>query len=173
MKEMLVTGRVRGSHGVRGCVKVMSLSGETQHLLSLRRISLRKSGEEVVLGVEYAEPLGPDVLVKLAGVDTPEDARKYSGWEVWVGRSAVPPPKKNEYFAADLHGCEVVVEQKAAGHVVAVLETNLGAYLEVVAASEGENGKPVRALIPFSERSIGRVDVASGSIELLEPWLLE
>ncbi|MGC9313709.1 MAG: ribosome maturation factor RimM, partial [Sediminispirochaetaceae bacterium] len=40
--ERLVVGIVRTSHGIKGYVKVMSLSGEQRHFLNMKEVHLLK-----------------------------------------------------------------------------------------------------------------------------------
>ena len=44
MKEKLVIGIIRTSYGIKGELKVKSLSGETAHFLALKYIYLKKKG---------------------------------------------------------------------------------------------------------------------------------
>jgi len=171
MKRELVTARIRSSHGAKGCVRAVSMSGETEHLLSLSHVVLRKGERERVLEVEHAEQLGKDVLLKLAGVDTPEDARRYSTWEIWVDRSAAAEASDDEYFVADLVGCGVVVDGAVRGTVNGVFESRESAFLEIRTVSG--DGSAGTVLIPFSERSVGEIDVDAGRIEIVESWLLD
>ena len=175
MIQRLATARVRSSHGVRGCVRVVSLSGEVEHLLSMTRVHLCKGGKERVLDVEFSEPLGDDVLLKLSGVDTPEDAKKLSAWEIVIDRSAVGDLGDDEYFVADLVGCGVFVGAEERGRVTGVFETKESVFLDVdVLQNDGAQRSGSRSLfVPFTRRTVGRIDVQTRYVELLAPWLLE
>ena len=76
LKKELAIGVVLRAHGLRGHVKVRSLSGEAAHFLGLREVRLRRGRQEVRHAVvEEASAGGGTVRVKLAGVDTPNRRR--------------------------------------------------------------------------------------------------
>ncbi len=162
----LVIGRIRTSHGVHGFLKVRSISGETGHFLSLKTVYLRKNGVEKSVGVSDVKPLSDELLIKFDGIDSPEEGRKYNGWEILVERESANPLKKGEYYNSDLCKCEIVKEGKTLGRVKSVCEGGADPLLEV----ETGNGK---YLVPFIDEFIGKVDLEKGTIELRDEWLLQ
>jgi 16S rRNA processing protein RimM len=164
--ETLAVGIIRTSHGVHGYVKVMSLSGETDHLFELEQVSLRKNGREKVYRVEEVKSFKDGVLMKLEGVDTPEAGKALAGSELWVERDLAAPLTEGEYYISDMIGCSLVCGGSRCGEVVSVSETGVADLLEV------KTGRGVR-MIPFTSKFVGEVDLESGTIELLEPELLE
>ena len=104
-------GRVAGSYGVRGWIKVQAAE---QALAKCRKWSIG--------GVEYAvEQLkehSGTLLAKLAGLESREVAAKLKGLPVYVRREALPEPDAGHYYLADLVGLEVVNEQGVALGVV-------------------------------------------------------
>ena len=110
MEEQLVVGFVRAPHGVTGEVKVESASGEYDHIVSLENVTLRHGTESKLCSVESAERGTDCVFMKLAGIDTPEDARKYNAWEIAVPREYAYPLKKGEWYIDDLRNCSLVYE---------------------------------------------------------------
>ncbi len=164
--DEIAIGRVRKPHGVKGYLKVMSFSGEYDHFFDLDHITLKSKDRSLEFEVEQTVPHGGEILMKLSGIDNPEKGRQLSGWDIWVKRSHAVSRDSDEFYHADLVGCQVELEGEAVGKVVAVLEAGADDLLEI----ESEEG---RKLIPFNSVFIGRVDTDKKQIELLEGWILD
>ncbi|HET9733899.1 MAG TPA: ribosome maturation factor RimM [Burkholderiales bacterium] len=100
-------GRVAGSYGVRGWVKVAPQKGVAEALVVATQWWL---GEEA-RRVEQARVHSATVVAKLAGIETREQALALKGSKVEVARSALPEAQDGRYYLADLVGLEVVNEQ--------------------------------------------------------------
>ncbi len=172
--EKLVAGFIRSPFGVNGKVKVESSSGETSHFLSLKEISVRKDGVEKRFAVESAEVNGIGRLImKLGGIDSPEEMKKYSGWEILVPRESACPIERDEYYIADLCRCSLVygTPPVTVGRIIGVIEGGAGELLEVALENTPSGGRTV--FVPFRQEFIGAVDTGKGIIELLHLWILE
>jgi 16S rRNA processing protein RimM len=97
-------GRVAGSYGVRGWIKV-----------ERPEAGLAECGEWWIGGephaVEETKQHSGTLLAKLAGVGNREVALKLRGRAVAVSRAALPKPDAGHYYLADLLGLEVVNER--------------------------------------------------------------
>jgi 16S rRNA processing protein RimM len=97
-------GRVAGSYGVRGWIRVEAPEQ-----------ALAACGKWWIGGAEYSvrqtKAHSGTLLAKLAGVESPEAAQKLKGSKVFVQREALPEPEAGHYYLADLVGLEVVNEQ--------------------------------------------------------------
>ncbi len=181
--DELVVGIVRTSFGIHGALKIESISGETEHLLELKRVRLRRVGKQPAAqrarqgrtavqeeGEEFvvhdARQHGNLVVLNLDGIDTPEQARGWQGAEVVTERSAAAAKGPDEFYIADLVGCRLMCDGKQIATVEAVWESGAADMLEV--SSEGKFYH-----IPFLSQFIGTVDIEAGTIELLTPWILE
>jgi 16S rRNA processing protein RimM len=162
--RLLAVGRVQKSHGLKGYIKVKSLSGEIEHLLRLTNVHLGSAGTLTVFQVENVRRASGAVLLKLVGIDSPENAAEYRGQLIWVERRFASALGKEEYYIADLEGCRLFREGVPIGTVVAVPEGGGGDFLEV----ESTEGK--RLIVPFSSHFVGRVDIAERRIELTEAY---
>ncbi|MCR5614383.1 ribosome maturation factor RimM [Treponema sp.] len=192
--DQLTVGFVRGTHGLTGEFKVESASGEYEHIAALKEVTLRKDEQQKVFLVEKAEAAGSTLYMKLKGVDTPEEAKKLNGWDIRVARQFAAPLQKDEWYIADLVKCTLVYEGKDGlagketgpieiGKITDVLEGGAGDLLEV-SLSESCNiladdikktssGKPRKVLVPLNKEHIGKVDMKTGTIQLMHLWILE
>ena len=164
--QLLAVGRVQTSHGLKGHLKVKSLSGEIEHLLRLESVQLGFPGELTIFQVEEVRRGAGSVLLKLAGIDSRETAAGYRGQFVWVDRRFASVLGEEEYYIADLEGCRLFKGNNLIGSVVAVPEGGGGDFLEV----ETPEGK--RLIVPFSKHFVGGVDIADRRIELTEAYEL-
>jgi 16S rRNA processing protein RimM len=160
--ERLAVGLIAATHGLSGSVKIKSLSGESAHLLRLKLLYVRRGEEFLPVEVEAAHSSGSYVVMKLAGIDSPEAAARYRGCELWVERGQASPLGQGEYYLADLCRCRVYRGQEELGRVVGALGGGRNELLEV------EDGRGRRFLLPFVEAFVGRVDVQDGRIEVQE-----
>ena len=165
--DRFVIGIIRTSHGVEGFLKVKTLSGETDHFYRLKNVFLKKEGKEKTFDVEKVKPFGGDVLLKVKGIDNPEEAKLFSNWEILVDRKDAAPLAEGEYYNSDLCACSLIRNSEVLGKVVSVIEGGAGDLLEI----ETTNGKVI--LIPFINEWIGTVDLQKKEIELKEGWDLE
>ena len=74
------------------------------NILEYGRWQLGRAGQWREVEVEDGRMTGKGVLAKLAGVETPEDARLETGAEIAVGAAKLPPPAPGEYYWSDLEG---------------------------------------------------------------------
>ena len=139
-------GRVAGSYGVRGWIKV-----------ERPEAGLAECGEWWIGGephaVEETKPHSGSLLARLAGVASREAALKLKGRAVEVSRAALPEPAAGHYYLADLIGLEVVNEQGEKLGVVKRFFTN-GAQDVMEVAGDRER------LIPWIPTVVKVVDLA-------------
>lgn len=164
--EMLAVGVLTTTHGLRGELEVRSYSGSVEHLRALTRAQLRRDGEERTMQVVAVRGNPPHAVVKFQGVDTPEQAGKLRGYEIWVPRDEAAPLADGEYYAVDLCRCSLQAAGRTVGAVRAVVDAGASQMLEV----QDPRGKVF--LVPFNGHFVGEVDVAAGTIELLEPGIV-
>lgn len=165
--EKLVIGKIRTSFGIKGYLKVLSMSGELDHFLDLESIELYANGRSLNFKVEDVLIKSGALIMKLYGIETPEEGKKYSGWEIRVLREFAAPLDDGEYYQADLCRCRLFFNDAEAGTVRRVVEGGNGELLEV------EKGDGSMVFVPFRNEFIGAVDIPNGKIELLTDWILE
>ena len=146
-------GRVAGSYGVRGWMRVE----EAQAALP-RCAAWRIGGRE--FSVEQVKQHSGTLLAKLRGVESPEAARKLKGSTVYVRREAMPAPEAGHYYLTDLVGLEVVNEQGVLlGKVKRWMFNGAQDVMEV--AGDGR----VR-LLPWIPRVVKNVDLQKRQIDV-------
>jgi 16S rRNA processing protein RimM len=171
LTERFIAGLVGPPFGLKGFVKVKSLSGETAHLLKLKTVLLRQPEGENLWEVEENAPTGApasSLLMKFRGIDTPEAARTLRGAELIIGRAHAAPLGEGEFYVEDLKGLAVFSESgERLGEIAGILEGGGGALAELRLPS-GET-----RLVPFRDEFFGDIDLSGGRTVLLQRWILE
>ena len=192
-EQQLIVGFVRGAHGVTGEFKVESASGYYDHIAALKEVTLRRNNDSRKCRVESAEEGNGTLFMKVAEINSPEEVRKFNGWELVVPRKYAHKLQKNEWYFEDLKGCSLIWngEEVAAGTaptevvgtITDVLEGGSGYLLEVsvsesctVLADELKftaKGEARKVFIPFTLNHVSNIDVKNKTIQLMHLWILE
>lgn len=161
---MVVMGRVRAPHGIKGWVKVQPFTQEIEGLLDFAQWWVGRNGQWQSRRVMEASVHGAAVIAKLEGCEDRESAASLKGAEVAIPRSELPAAGTNEYYWDDLIGAEVVNRAgEPLGQVAGLLET--GANPVLVLKAERER------LIPFIAGVIVEVDVSDRRV--VADWELD
>ncbi len=99
-------GRVAGSYGVRGWLKVAPEGGAAEGLAAATEWFIGGTPHKVVARLH-----GATVIAQVQGIANREEALKLKGLPVAVRREALADPGEGHYYHADLIGLEVVNEQ--------------------------------------------------------------
>ena len=168
MKQILATGVIRSPHGLKGYVKVHSYSDDTSHFSGLAEVTLEKNGKQRKEEIESVLYHGNDLLVKFKGIDSPEQARFLSGWDILVPREKASKLKENEVYASDLIDMKMLYDNEEVGTVVSFMDGPQALLLEVRCL----DGK--LRLVPYLKGIfVEDVDVAKGTMTLLKRGLVE
>ena len=191
MEGKLAVGMVRGSHGLSGELKVMSLSGFTEHFLSMDTVDLVFENQRRQFNVQGVRAAHSSlVYMKLEGIETNEEAQKYNRWTVEVPREKAHTLSSGEWYVADLEGCSLWYKQDGlppqeccVASVRRVFEGGAGFLVEAELLPSctflgdevklDKKGKPRTVYVPFKDAFIGDVDVERKRMELLNLWILE
>ena len=163
---LIAIGRISGTHGLRGDVKVESFSGEYDHFDSLEQVVLRKDGREREVTVRTTKRSGGKAVMSLEGVESVEEAAKLRGSELWAPREMAAPLGEEEYYVADLIGLRVACDSETLGTIKGVYDGGQGELLEV------DLGDRI-AMVPFLAVYVDEVDTKEGVITLRERWIVE
>ena len=139
----LVVGRVIGTHGVRGELKVAIVTDDPEHLATLKRVWLGiEPRPRKLLGIRFH---AGNALIRLSGIATPEAVREHRGQALWMAGTDARPLGPGEYRLYQLVGLEAVTEDGTSlGRVADVMET--GAH-DVFVVSPVAGGPDI--LLPY------------------------
>jgi 16S rRNA processing protein RimM len=153
--DLVTIGKIGRPFGVRGEVKVRSLSDVPGRLEHLKQVQvLEPTGQTVDRTVTHVRRAGSAYIMGLAGVKTPEEAGALRGGLIQVPRHPTATLPADVYFECDLIGMTVENER---GDEVGVLETILEIpdnHVFVVRKGTEE------VLIPAAKSFVTSVDLA-------------
>lgn len=164
--DLLRVGRLTRTHGVRGDLKMHPDTDDVRHLDTVETLyvgadaaSARPFAVEALRAMPTKQ--GTTVLVRFAGIATPEAAEGLRGQGVYADASVLPPLSDDEYFLHDLVG--LAAEDTAGrplGRVVDVVEMPAHPVLVVETAA----GVPV--MVPAVPAFLADLDAAGGRLVL-------
>lgn len=103
--KFLETGKIVGTHGVRGMVRIQAWCDSPEFFCSLKKVYLDKEGKES-LNIVKSSPHGNVVIAQIKGIDTIEAAEKYRNKVLYMDRNDAKL-EEGRYFISDLIGCTV------------------------------------------------------------------
>jgi 16S rRNA processing protein RimM len=104
----ILIGRIHGAFGVRGEVKLESLTEPQGNLVRYQPWILRDAaGREREVSGAKARVGGKGLIGTLPGIEDRDAAEALRGTELYVPRSALPPPRDGEFYWIDLEGLRV------------------------------------------------------------------
>ncbi|HEY3074219.1 MAG TPA: ribosome maturation factor RimM [Burkholderiales bacterium] len=146
-------GRVAGSYGVRGWIKVVPGGGVLAVLAEVKDWWI---GERAY-SVSAARIHSATVVAKLDGIESREQALALKGATVSVAREALPEASVGHYYLADLVGLEVRnLQGERLGTVKKLFTNGAQDVMEV-------GGERTR-LIPWVAAIVKDVDLGAGRI---------
>jgi 16S rRNA processing protein RimM len=163
-RGLLILGRVIRPHGVRGEVKMACFADSWGPFRDVGRVWVGPpDGPFQRVALEHAHEQDRAVVIKLAGVGTPEAAARLIGYEVAVPRTEAPSLPDGMFYHYDILGLEVQEDGRSLGTVREILE--MPAHdVYVIRGPAGE------WMLPATRAHIRRIDVAAGRIEI-EPGM--
>lgn len=104
-KKYLETGKIVGTHGVKGMVRVQPWADNAEFLKKFKCFYLDENGNNQLL-VDNVKPANTIVLVKFKGVDSVPEAEELRNKIIYIDREDAKLPK-GSYFIEDLFGINV------------------------------------------------------------------
>jgi len=188
MTEKFIIGLAGAPFGVKGFIKIHPLSGEIEHLLKLKSVAVRKDGKEQTLQIEESAPASPAVLMRFAGIDSPEKAKTLNGAQLVAGREQAAPLGEGEFYIEDLKGLAVYSQNTnentsviPSSSISASLRENLSIIGTITDIIEGGNGELAeiklsndeKKLVPFRNEFFPEINPQDGRVVMTNLWVLE
>jgi 16S rRNA processing protein RimM len=157
-KKYLECGKIVSTHGVRGEVRVQPWCDGPEYLLGFKTLDLK--GGETAVEVENARVSKNIVLMKLAGVDTLDDAVALRGRVLFMDRNDAPDTGGE--FIQDLLGLDVL--DADTGRLWGKLADVLPTGANDVYVLKDDSGK--ERLVPVIPDVIAETDIDGGFIRI-------
>lgn len=152
-------GRIFGSWGVRGGIRVDPYTEDPETLTTYKTWLVGREGEWRQYKVLEARLHTTQVVAQLEGLTDRDAALKLKGSEVAVPRETLPEPDDGSYYWSDLVGLSVVnTGGEALGEVKEMFSNGAQDVIDVI----DEAGGAVKRLIPWT--AVLRVDTEARQI---------
>ncbi len=153
--ELVAIGVIEKAFGVRGELRVRSLSDVPGRFEGLTRVTLEApSGTVKDATIRSVRAMNGSYVLGMDVCSTPEAAAMFRGWAVKIPQGSAPPLPQGQYYEYELIGLSVCDEAgHALGTLVEILETP-GNHVFVV---RGEGGE---VLIPAAKDVVAAVDLS-------------
>lgn len=157
VKQFLEAGRIVGTHGVRGEMRVEPWCDSAEFLKKIKHLYFDEGRKDA--GLVASRVHKTLLLIKLEGVDTATEADLYRGRILYLNRKDVRLPK-NRYFIEDLLGLTVVDDHTAVvyGKITEVFPTGANNVYRI-ANEQGEE-----FLFPAVDAMIAKTDIEGGKL---------
>jgi 16S rRNA processing protein RimM len=124
VSEYITVGKITAPYGVQGAVKVIPLTDFPERFSAKRHYFLVKEKLKREVDAWVVGRRKRELIIKIDGIDTPEQAREYRNALLQVPREEVWPLPEGHFYHFQLIGLQVKTEEGTVlGTVVDILET--------------------------------------------------
>jgi 16S rRNA processing protein RimM len=167
--SFVTVGRLGRTRGVAGEIYIIPETDFPDRFLDMNEIFIRHKDGWKKTRLESSRIVSGRPVIKLEGIDTPEDAARLTNREVGVREEEIANLPEGSFWIHDLIGCEVVEENS---------ETRLGEITGVerypandVYLIKTEDGKEV--MIAAVEQFIKNVDTTARKVTIDKAGIIE
>jgi 16S rRNA processing protein RimM len=159
-QKQINVGKVSGTFGVKGWIKVFSFTDPRENILTYSPWLLNKGIESKIVKVIDGKLQGKTLIAQLDGVVDKDQAEALLGWDILITQSQLPATKAGEYYWSELIGLQVENLQGVhLGTVDSLLETGANDVLVI-------RGDRERA-IPFIQgQQVIEIDLNQGKMKV-------
>lgn len=163
LRQILLIGRIIRAHGIRGEVSVLPLTSDPDRFAQLKECLLLSADEKnsSSIQVENARIQPEQLLIKLKGIDTRDQAEALRGHLLAVKREDAVKLPADHWFICDLLGCAVYDAKEGYLGELADIMQNTAQDVYVVRLP----GQP-DLLFPALKTIIQKVDIAGRRIDI-------
>ena len=159
MNKYLEIGQIVNTFGIKGEVKVNPFTEDITKFERLDEILLEKSKKLTPYKIENVKYHKNIVILKLKGVDNPDEAEKLRNSYIKIDREKEEPLPEGTYYIADLIGLDVYTDEGIKLGIVDDIYNHGSSDIYVV---KSELGKQI--LLPAIKDVLKDIDLASEKV---------
>ena len=160
MEKYLEVGKIVGTHGVKGFVKIKPLTDDMKRFDKLKTIYISKGKELIEFHIIERKYLNNMLALKLKGIDDISEAEKYKNLYIKIDRKDAVKLPKDSYFIVDLIGLEVLTEEgEVLGEVEDIYPTGSN---DIYVVKDKITGKQI--LLPALKEVIKKIDIENKKV---------
>ena len=154
MTQYLEIGQIVNTFGIKGMVKVKPFSDDITRFDKLEKVYIKQKNVNKIYEIEEVKYHKNMVLLKLKGIDNPEDADLLRNSYLLVDREEEEPLQEGTYYIVDMLGLDVFDDE---GNLLGKLEDIFNTGSNDIYVVKDELGKQI--LLPAIEDVIKNVDI--------------
>ena len=165
MEEYFEIGQIVNTSGLKGILKIKPFTDDIKKFSNLKTIYIKTKNDLTEFKIEQVRYVKNMVMLKLAGIDTVEEAEKYRNLYIKILRDQEEELEEGSYYVVDILGCKVNTDaNQELGKIVDVFQTGSNDVYVV----KDEQGKQI--LLPAIKQVIKNVDIKNKiiTVHLLE-----
>ena len=165
MEEYFEIGQIVNTSGLKGILKIKPFTDDIKKFSNLKTIYIKTKSGLTEFKIEQVRYVKNMVMLKLAGIDTVEEAEKYRNLYIKILRDQEEELEEGSYYVVDILGCKVNTDaNQELGKIVDVFQTGSNDVYVV----KDEQGKQI--LLPAIKDVIKNVDIKNKiiTVHLLE-----
>ncbi len=159
MQKRLEVGQIVNTFGIKGEVKVTPFTDDINRFDDLKKVYVKTRKDDKLYKVEGVRYHKNMVLLKLEGIENPEQAELLKNAFLEIDREDAVPLKEGQYFIADLIGLEVYTDE---GNLLGKVDDIYNTGANDIYVVKDELGKQV--LLPGIKEVIKQVDLENEKI---------
>ena len=159
MTEYFEIGQIVNTFGIKGMVKIKPFTDDINRFDDLEKIYIEKNNTKKEYKIEEVKYHKQMVLMKLKGINTPEEADLLRGSYLIINREDEEPLEEGTYYIVDLLGSEVYTDEDV---LLGKLEDIYNTGSNDIYVVKDELGKQV--LLPAISDVIKNIDIKNKKI---------
>jgi len=153
MTEMVCVGAISGAFGIKGDVRLKSFCADAEAIADYGPLTNEDGSKSFTIKLTGTVKNG--LSARLTGVTSPEAANALKGVKLYAPRDRLPEPDEDEFYYADLIGCDVMdTGGTKIGRVNQVHDHGAGDFLEIAGPSFKQ---PL--LLAFTKETVPTIDL--------------
>lgn len=166
MKEYFEIGKITGTHGIRGTMRVFPTTEDPTRFERLKEIIVEIRGKQETFHIQKVAYHKQFVLLTVKEITDINVAELYKNGRILIPDAMAIPLAENEYYTRDLYGMRVVTEDgEELGELTQIFETGAN---DVYIVKKSPQDKEL--LLPAIKDCIRKVDVENNimTVKLLK-----
>jgi 16S rRNA processing protein RimM len=156
--HLLSIGKIIGTHGIKGVIKVFSYAESTTRFTSGMPLYLKDShGNGFALKVDWAKPHSKTILLSLEGIRNRGQAEELIGSELFIEKAALEALEEGSYYWVDLMGLSVYsLAEDYLGELSSIVQTGSN---DVYIVKRMDGTTEIEVLVPALASVVKEIDL--------------